>query len=59
MGQDNFWSSGKDMQTMTIHGLMIKIWVMPRRLYRSFSVLNLGRLEPDGGVVLGLHLDDD
>ena len=56
MGQGNFWLSGRVMQTMIIHGFMSKIWVMPRRLYRSFSVRNLGRFEPEGGVVLGLHL---
>ena len=56
MGQGNFWLSGRDMQTMIIHGFMSKIWVMPRRLYRSFSVRNLGRFEPEGG---GLHLRYD
>ena len=59
MGQGNFWLSGRDMQTMIIHGFMSKIWVMPKRLYRHFSVRNLGRFEPEGGVVLGLHLRYD
>ena len=59
MGQGNFWLSGRDMQTMIIHGFMSKIWVMTKRLYRSFSVRNLGRFEPEGGVVLGLHLRYD
>ncbi len=47
------------MPIMTIHGFMSTIWEMPRRLYRSFSVRNLGRFEPEGGVVLGLHLRYD
>jgi hypothetical protein len=47
------------MPIMTIRGLMSRIWVMPKRLYRSFSVRNLGRFEPEGGVVLGLHLRND
>ena len=31
----------------------------PKRQFKSFTVLSLGRLEPEGGVVLGLHLDYD
>jgi hypothetical protein len=30
---------------------------MPLGQLRSFIVLCLGRQEPEGGVVLGLHLD--
>jgi hypothetical protein len=59
VGQGNFWLSGKVMPIIIIHGLMSRIWVMPKRLYRSFSVRNLGRFEPEGGVVLGLHLGND
>ena len=35
-------------------------WVTLKRQFKSFTVLSLGRLEPEGGVVLGLEiiLDD-
>ena len=54
---DSFWSSGRVIRTMTTRGYWRLRWEMPLGQLRSFIVLCLGRQEPEGGVVLGIHLD--
>ena len=53
----NFWLNGRVTKIMTTVGYWRLRWEMPLGLLRSFIVLCLGRQEPEGGVVLGLHLD--
>ena len=55
----NFWLNGRVTKIMTTVGYWRLRWVMPLGQLRSFIVLCLGRQEPEGGVVLGLHLDYD
>jgi hypothetical protein len=47
------------MRIMTTLGFKSRTWVMPQRQFLIFIVRCLGRLEPEGGVVLGIHLDYD
>ena len=47
------------MQIMTTRGLVSRTWEMHLRRLRSILVRWLGSQEPEGGVVLGLHLDYD
>jgi hypothetical protein len=53
----NFWSNGKGMLIMIIPGLESRRWATLRMRSGIILVLCLGRQEPEGGVVLGLHLD--
>ena len=45
------------MLILTTRGWQSLSSTMPRKLLLSFIVLCLGRQEPEGGVVLGIHLD--
>ncbi len=56
VGLGSFWLSGKDIKTMITRGQLSWKWEMHQKLQPIFSVLSLGRLEPEGGVVLGIDL---
>ena len=56
VGISSFWLNGKGMRTMTTLGYKSKTWVMPQRQFMMFIVRCLGRLEPEGGVMLGILL---
>ena len=47
------------MRIMITLGYKSRTWVVPQRLFLIFIVQCLGRLKPEGGVVLGIHLDYD
>ena len=51
------WFIGKATKIMITRGLWSQRWATPLRRYQIFTVLCLGRQEPDGGVVLGLRVD--
>jgi hypothetical protein len=48
------WFIGKATKIMITRGLWSQRWATPLRRFQIFTVLCLGRQEPDGGVVLGL-----
>jgi hypothetical protein len=50
------WFIGKATKIMITRGLWSQRWATPLRRYQIFTVLCLGRQEPDGGVVLGLDI---